>query len=193
MAEIPSKLVTESIDAWIADVSERPVTEIYQPIMQAEVISLACVWSLVRRLEERDQTVYHFASDVMGHTAARAVWDERALAQGDYLPEFPELPYKKKVEGLQSAVKEGLIPYRFELVALQDGRPDGQEFISGSEMSLIGMLSHAVYNSTNGNQLIVLNPMGPPANNPWAFLTSTGEHQIDFMHSAGIIATHPSR
>jgi hypothetical protein len=188
MSENP-ELIDGVFDAWLGGMSRFELGEIRQPIMQAEVISLACVWALANvRLGKRPHTVFQFTQDFMLHEKIGKIWTKFAADAGDIVADFEQLPYQNQLDAKQ--LQGPYSPYRFDDFALQDGRPRPiNQYISGTELSLIGNLAHAVYNSTDGNQLIVLQPkLGPPDNNPRAFLTSCGENMLEFIAANALLS-----
>jgi len=183
MNEAP-EIVNKAFDAWIKDITtEYDLEGTYQPIMQAEIISLACMWSIANvKFNKQPRTVYDFTQDVLAHDSLPGVWHDYATFAGDPSLRIDELPYARYMEILNS--QGDWSPYAFERYAAQDGHPDTRETISGIERSLIGALGHAAYNCTNGGRYLVLRPtFGPPPGETFSFLQSAGDNVIEFTQN----------
>ena len=169
-------LVGEVLDGWVEDVRARDDSQpelIRRPVIQQEIIPIACVWSLVRVKLGHRPNVYDFTQDIVAHEAASETWTDLAKRAGDMALHVESRDYSRYIRGLEIAGQTS--PYAFELYAAQDGRPEALESISGVEVSLIGAIGHAAYNSTSGSRMLVLRPqLGPPRDDTLEFLREAG-------------------
>jgi hypothetical protein len=179
MSELPDKLTDDAISAWVEDIKEEDPKDIRNPLLEVDIIPLACVWSLANsRLVGRVGSCFQFTQDVMAHDGFSELWRERAERAGDVNVQFETFSFERRLEILEHG---GIDPLRFEFMALTDGRPEGQETISGVEMSVIWALGHAAYNSTSGTPMLLLNPLGPAEWEPWAFMRLADEYVKRFV------------
>jgi hypothetical protein len=179
MSELPDKLTDDAISAWVEDIKEKDPSDIRKPLLQVDIIPLACVWSLANsRLVGRVGSCFQFTQDILAHDEFPALWKERAERAGDMSVQLNTYSFERRLKRLEHG---HIDPLRFEFLALTDGRPEGQETISGVEVSVIGALGHAAYNSTSGTPMLLVNPLGPAEWEPWAFMRLADEHVKQFI------------
>jgi hypothetical protein len=157
-------LPTQALDAWAQDTQarERTMRSFDQPLLQVEVIPLACAWSLAKKLSDNTTPlVYDFSAAFIAHAEASACWERLALRAGDPVVETDVHNFSWLLSAYDTA-EDWLDPYSYDRFALTNGRPEATKTITGLELSLVFALGHAAYNSTSGSRLIILEPLGPP-------------------------------
>lgn len=177
MPSSPRELTERVFDAWVADAQTPQEEHVdFQNLVQQDAIVLACTWSVASRLRaSRPTTIYQFSADFIAHPLAPTLWAERAAAAKDWRPGIEQVVDYRKLISAPSG-QPMMNPYEFERLAFTDGRPDGQEMVTGIEASLLSTLGHAAYNSASGTPYVSLSPFGPSVlENHRGFLRYAGE------------------
>lgn len=183
---MPEKSYSSKVlDAWVRDIQEQEKHPAMRPVIQVDIIPLFCSWVVAWRKEQTiPPTVFRFTDAAIHHNELPAVWYERATDAGDMAVSVATRSFSQYLKMLQS----GPDPYQYQLQASTHGRTYTPESaISGLEVSLLGAIGHAAYNS-DGEKLLVLTPdIGPGKDAPNGYLRYAGAHLLDVMHTVNDI------